>query len=146
MKNASGESVTVLEPAWRSFYVYYVAIFLCWFGPYLNPEFARSLWLSPTVGLVLGIILLAGVVYMKWGSEYRLSPSGVQKIRRYPPDREELAWDQVARLEIQRGLTHTLLDIGNIVIKPREGLGAEIVLTGLSHPKQVQDLMENLRR
>lgn len=146
MENMSGKSVTVLEPAWRSFFVYYVAIFLCWFGPHLNPEFAARLWLSPNVGLVLGIILLAGVVYMKWGSEYRFSATGVQKVRRYPPGQEELTWDQVGRLEIQRGLTHTLLDIGNIAIKPREGMGSEIVLTGVSHPKLVQELMENLRR
>ena len=146
MEKAPEASVTVLEPAWRSFFVYYVAIFICWFGPHLNPEFAARLWLSPNLGLALGIILLAGVVYMKWGSEYRLTATGVQKVRRSPPAREELAWDQIARLEVQRGLTHTLLDIGNIAIKPRQGLGSEIVLTGVSHPKLVKELMENLRR
>ncbi len=146
MKQANDSAQTVVTPSWRAFHVYYVAIFLCWFGPHLNPEFARQLWLSPRIGLVLGIILAAGVVYMKWSQEYRITLEGVERIRRYPPEKEKLRWEEVARLEVQRGLTHTLLDVGNIVVMPRDGARQAIVLSGVRAPKHIRDFMEHLRQ
>ena len=37
----------VFTSSWAAFYLYYVAIAICWFGPQLNPAFAAKIFLTP---------------------------------------------------------------------------------------------------
>jgi hypothetical protein len=133
------------SPSWRSFFTYYVMIFLCWFGPQLNPEFSGQLNLSPELGLVLGIILLLAVCYQKWGQTYGISPEGVKKIRRFPAGEEELSWDEVDKIEVQRGLTQNMLSIGNIVFTRRDAARKEMVFYGVVNPNEIRKLIERER-
>lgn len=133
------------SPSWRSFFTYYVMIFLCWFGPQLNPEFSRQLSLTPELGLVLGIVLLLAVCYQKWGQNYYISPEGVKKIRRFPAVEEELSWDEVDKIEMHRGLTQSLLGIGNIVFKRGDAARKEMVFYGVFNPNDIMSLIERER-
>ena len=49
----------VFKPCARAFFVYYVAMALVFFGPRINPEVGLPVWL----GTVLGVIVLAAVIY-----------------------------------------------------------------------------------
>src|SRR5208337_861383 len=66
----------IVVPCSRAFFVYYVAIVIFLLGPRLNPD----VWIfgvfhfSMAVGTLLGLALVALVVYLKLGREYRLSP------------------------------------------------------------------------
>lgn len=132
----------IISPSWRAFLVYYVAIGLCVLGPYLNPEFSRQLGLTPNRGLIMGIILLLGVVYLKWSQEYQISPQGVEKIRRFPAQQQKLGWDEIDQIEMRRGLTQTLLQVGNIIVKPRLADKQPIMFYGIDQPKAVKELMD----
>ena len=78
----------VFTTSWAAFYLYYVAIAICWIGPQLNPAFAAKIFLTPGIGFVLGLLLLGGVLYLKYGQHYEMDTEGVKTIWRYPPRQE----------------------------------------------------------
>ena len=55
----------IFTSSWSAFYLYYVAIVICWFGPHLNPTFAAKIFLTPVVGFILGLLLAGAVIYLK---------------------------------------------------------------------------------
>ncbi len=134
-------SEMVYKPCGRAFFVYYVAMALCFLGPRLNPEVGFPVWL----GTVLGLIVVAAVVYMKWGQEYRLTPLGVEKAIRWPsPQRQVISWANLGEVKVARGLTQTLLQVGNLILKDKSG-GPEMFWFGLANPKEVKEEMERRR-
>jgi hypothetical protein len=128
-------------PCGRAFLVYYVAIALCFLGPSINPEVGVPVWL----GVVLGCIVAAVVVYMKLGQEYRLTPQGPAKLVRWPaPQRQEIAWANLGEIRVVRGLTQSLLRVGNLILKDNSG-GPEMFWFGLANPQEVKEEMERRR-
>src|SRR4030066_424817 len=75
---ASGD--LVFKPSARAFFVHYVAMFLVFVGPRINPEVGLPVWL----GTLLGLIVLAAVIYQKYGQEYQVTSRGVAKVTRWP--------------------------------------------------------------
>ena len=132
----------VFTTSWAAFYLYYVAMAICWVGPQLNPAFAERIFLSPQVGFLLGVLLLAGVIYLKYGQHYEMDAEGVKKTYRYPPRQELIRWQEIQTIIVRAGLTQTLLGIGNVAIQPRQGAGHEMVWYGLESPKLVKSLLE----
>ncbi|OGR06807.1 MAG: hypothetical protein A3K23_02075 [Desulfobacca sp. RBG_16_58_9] len=131
----------VYTPSGRAFFVYYVAMALCFLGPRINPDVGLPVWL----GTVLGLILVAAVVYLKWGQEYRITSQGVVKISRWPsPRRQEISWTGLGEVLVRRGLTQTLLQVGNLLIKDASG-GPEMFWFGLANPKEVKEEIERRR-
>lgn len=145
MENSVEKTEKILEPCWRSFIVYYLAIGLCILGPHLNPQFSHQLGLTPNRGLIIGLILLLGVGYLKWNQEYRISSQGVKKLGRIPAREEEMTWAEVDQVEVRRGLTQTLLNVGNIIIKPVSPVGKQMVFYGIDNPKQIKNLIDRWR-
>src|SRR4030065_749525 len=87
----------VLKPCGRAFFVYYVALPLVVLAPRLSPEVGLPVWL----GTVLGVIVLAAMIYQKYGTEYRVTSRGVVRVWRWPSPREqEIAWENLG--EVQR--------------------------------------------
>jgi hypothetical protein len=130
----------VWRPCGRAFFVYYVAMAIAFFGPMINPAVGVPVWL----GIVFGLLVAAGVAYNKVGQEYSLTPQGVVKIWRWPVHQQLIAWENVGSIEVRRGLTQTLLQVGNVVIQDRTG-GEEMFWYGLLHPKEVKAALEKLR-
>jgi hypothetical protein len=137
----------IFAPCGRAFLVYYVAMALCFLGPWINPDvwFFGLFHFSVAVGTVLGLILVAAVVYMKWGQEYRITPQGVVKIIRWPsPQRQKISWASLGEVLVRRGLTQTLLQVGNLFIKDTSG-GPVMFWVGLANPKEVKEEIERRR-
>lgn len=130
----------VYTSSWAAFYLYYVAMAICIFGPHLNPDFAARIFLTPGVGFFLGLLLLGGVLYLKYGQSYERGPEGVKIVWRYPPKEYLIRWMEIESISVRAGLTQTLLGIGNVVIQPRRG--EEMVWYGLESPKQVKIFLE----
>ena len=130
----------IFTSTWSAFYLYYLAIVICWFGPQLNPAFAAKLYLTPPVGFILGLLLLGGVLYLKFGQQYEVNAAGVKTSWRYSPREQLIRWQEIEQITVRAGLTQTLLGIGNIAIKPRQG--EEMVWYGLKSPKVVKTFLE----
>ena len=136
---ASGD--LVFRPSGRAFFVHYVAMFLVFVGPRLNPEVGLPVWL----GTILGVIVLAAVIYMKYGQEYRVTSLGVVRAWRWPsPRQQEIPWENLEEVIVLRGLTQTILQVGNLAFRDKSG-GPEMFWYGLLNPKDVKDLIEGKR-
>jgi hypothetical protein len=139
----TGGSEQVFRPCGRAFFVYYVAMAICFLGPYINPEIK---WLPPWLGLILGLFVLAAVLYMSWGQEYHLTPRGVAKVWLWPsPRRQEITWENLGEVLVRRGLTQTLMCVGNLLIRDKAG-SEGMFWFGLANPKEIKALMDERRR
>jgi hypothetical protein len=137
--STSGE--LVFKPCGRAFFVYFVAMALVILGPRLNPAVGLPIWL----GTLLGLIVLAAVLYQKYGTEYRVTSRGVVRVWRWPSPREqEIAWENLGEVLVLRGLTQTVLQVGNLAFRDKAG-GPEMFWYGLLNPKDVKDLIDGKR-
>lgn len=143
--NATQGAGQTFSSSWRAFYLYYVAIAICWFGPRLNPQFSSQIGLSPTLGLWLGLILLACVLYLKHGIAYEIGALGVKKIWYWPAKQELIRWEEVKQVRVLAGLTQTLLRIGNVVVESQSQAGQKITFYGVAQPKEVKAAIERAR-
>jgi len=131
----------VFKPCARAFFVYFVALALVVLGPRLNPEVGLPVWL----GTLLGVIVLAAVIYQKYGQEYRVTSRGVAKVTRWlSPRQQEIAWKNLEEILVLRGLTQTMLQVGNLAFRDKAG-GPEMFWYGLLNPKDVKDLIDGKR-
>ena len=136
---ASGD--LVFKPSARAFFVHYVAMALLFFGPRLNPAVGLPVWL----GTLLGLIVLGAVIYQKYGQEYRVTSRGVVRVWGWPsPREEEIAWENLGEILVLRGLTQTILQVGNLAFRDKAG-SSEMFWYGLLNPKDVKDLIEGKR-
>jgi hypothetical protein len=136
---ASGD--LVFKPSARAFFVHYVAMFLVFVGPRLNPEVGLPVWL----GTLLGLIVLAAVIYQKYGHEYQVTSRGVAKVIRWPSSRrQEIAWENLEEILVLRGLTQTILQVGNLAFRDKAG-ERQMFWYGLLNPKDVKDLIDRKR-
>lgn len=137
-ETAAPGAIEVLRPVGRAFFVYYVAMAICLVGPHINPDLGLPVWL----GTILGLMVLAAVVYIKWGQEYRIAPRGVVKVIRWPsPRTQEITWGSLGEVEVRRGLTQTLLRVGNLFFNDLSG-GPPMFWFGLADPKVVKEKIE----
>ena len=131
----------VIKPCGRAFFVYYVAMALVVLGPRLNPAVGLPVWL----GTVLGVIVLAAMIYQKYGTEYRVTSRGVVRVRRWPSPREqEIAWENLGEILVLRGLTQTVLQVGNLAFRDK-AKDSDMFWYGLLNPKDVKELIEAKR-
>jgi hypothetical protein len=136
---ASGD--LVFRPSARAFFVHYVAMFLVFVGPWLNPAVGLPVWL----GTILGFVVLAAVIYQKYGQEYRVTSRGVAKVIRWPsPRQQEIPWENLEEILVLRGLTQTILQVGNLAFRNKAG-GPEMFWYGLLNPKDVKDMIDGQR-
>ena len=137
--SASGD--LVFKPCGRAFFVYYVAMALVVLGPRLNPAVGLPVWL----GTLLGLIVLAALLYQRYGTEFRVTSRGVVRVRRWPSPREqEIAWENLGEILVLRGLTQTVLQVGNLAFRD-EAKNSDMFWYGLPNPKDVKDLIEAKR-
>jgi hypothetical protein len=139
--NISASGDLVFKPCARAFFVYYVAMALVFLGPRINPEAGLPVWL----GTVLGFIVLAAVIYMKYGQEYHVTFQGVARVTRWPsPRRQEIAWENLEEVLVLRGMTQSMLQVGNLAFRDKAG-GPQMFWYGLLNPKDVKTLIDGKR-
>jgi hypothetical protein len=110
-------------------------------GPRLNPAVGLPVWL----GTVLGLVVLAAVIYQKYGQEYRVTSRGVVRVWRWPSPREqEIAWENLEEILVLRGLTQAMLQVGNLAFRDKAG-ERQMFWYGLLNPKDVKDLIDRKR-
>ncbi len=137
--SASEPETLIFRPSARAFYLYYVAMFICFVGPLINPAMGLPVWL----GWLLGGVLVVAVLY-QMNQEYQVTRTGVRKVLRWPASYQEIPWDNLGEIKVMRGLTQTLLRVGNLSFQDKRG-GPPIFWYGLSDPKAVLSAIEARR-
>lgn len=139
LSGGNPEEPRIWRPCSRAFFVHYVAMALFFVGPHINP----SVGLSPRLGFVLGLMVLVAVAY-QWSQEYHMTAAGLSKIWRWPARSHHIPWENVGEIKVSRGLTQSLLRVGNLSIADKTG-GAGMFWYGLSHPREIQEVIERSR-
>lgn len=135
----TSQETRIWRPCARAFFVYYVAMAIFFFGPHLNPKVGLSPWL----GFVLGSVVAAAVAY-QWSQEYQMTAAGLTKVWRWPARRHHIPWENMGEILVRRGFTQSLLRVGNLSIMDKTG-GPEMFWFGLSHPKEIKEIIERTR-
>jgi hypothetical protein len=130
----------VWRPSFRAFLVYYVFIGVAVFGPLINP----AMGVPPWMGFILGLVVLAALALRKFGQEYRATPWGLKRVGFWPAVEEEIPWPAVGEIKVERGLTQTLLNAGNVVIQDKNGV-PRLGWERLADPKGVKAALEARR-
>ncbi len=131
----------VWRPSSRAFFVYFVAIAVAVFGPLINP----AVGVPPWVGLLIGLAVLAALALRRFGQEYRADSRGLKRISFWPAVTEELPWPEVGEIKVQRGLTQTFLNTGDLLIHDKKGV-QRLCWERLADPKGVKATLETGRR
>lgn len=137
--SAAEPQTRVFRPSARAFYLYYVAMFICFVGPLINPDVGLPVWL----GWLMGGVLVLAVVY-QMNQEYQITRTGVRKVLRWPAGYQEITWDNLGEIKVMRGLTQTILKVGNLSFEDKSG-GPPVFWYGLSDPKEVLSAIEARR-
>jgi hypothetical protein len=130
----------IWRPSYRAFFVYYVAIIVAVFGPLINPQVG----LYPYVGFVIGLLVFAVFILGKFGQEYRATARGLKRVGFWPAKETEITWPEVGEIFIQRGLTQTLLNTGNVVVRDKQG-APRLCWERLADPQGVKAALEARR-
>jgi hypothetical protein len=69
----------------------------------------------------------------------------VVRVLRWPsPRTEEIAWENLGEILVLRGLTQTILQVGNLAFRDKAG-ERKLFWYGLLNPKEVNNLIERKR-
>jgi hypothetical protein len=139
-ENAGNAKELVWRPTSRAFFVYYVAIAVAVLGPRINPEVGVPPWAGVLAGLALAVAVILG----RFGQEYRATPTGLERVGRWPSKEEAISWPEVGEMVVQRGLTQTLLNVGSVVIHDKQG-AARLTWERLADPQGVRAALEARR-
>lgn len=125
-----------LQPAWRSFIVYYTAILIFGIGPSINPEVGINKFL----GWVISIFLISLVVFRRRTTFYRLTEDEIQRETAFAGQvfKKSLPLEGIAGLEVRRGIIHRLLGIGQLHFRSKTSNQPDLWWFGIADPFTVQ--------
>lgn len=133
------KDLLTLQPSWRSYFVFYTAIFIFGFGPAINPEVG----LDQATGLALSVLLLLFVVFRQKTTFYRITPEAALRETRFAGQvfNKSLPLSEIVGVAVRRGAVHRLLGIGHIQILSRTGR-SDLWWYGLADPFTLKKKLE----
>ncbi len=145
-KETAPPAELVIKPCWRAFFVFYVYIATFLIGPWINPNIIifGYIHFSVALGTVLGLILIALVVYLKLHWEYRVTAQGIMTIWRWPSKQRVITWENLGNIEVHQGLMQMLLQVGYLLLQDKSG-GPTMGWNALSYPKEAKRVIEGRR-
>jgi len=136
-----GEEILVRSrPAWRSFWVFFLGLVICVFGPLVreNPP------LSLQTGLLFGAVF-ALIILRRWSDVYTLTNRRIMvRGGLFARDTTEIRLADVAGIEYHQGINLRLVNAGHIYI--RSGLPDQenIMMYGQRDPQGFKERLDRL--
>jgi membrane protein YdbS with pleckstrin-like domain len=131
-----------LQPAWRSYFIFYTAIFIFGLGPLVNPQAG----LNPVLGMVLALFLAIFVWHRRTTTYYRLTSKEVIRETKGwgQPQRQILPLAEIAAVEARRGIVQRFITVGHLRFKPRSTAYPEIWWFGVADSLQIKKEIERI--
>jgi hypothetical protein len=135
------EKILTLQPAWRSYFVFYAAILIFGVGPSINPEAG----ISKSFGLVISIFLILFVIFRRKTTFYHITNDEALRETGLPGQviKKSLSLDGISDLEVRRGIIHRLLGIGHLQFRSNNPAQPDLWWFGIEDPFTVK---KNIRR
>jgi hypothetical protein len=125
-----------LQPAWKSYFVFYAAIVIFGLGPQLNPE----AFLGREAGLLIAALLMAFVYLKRQRTFYRFSAEGVSKELRWgsqgPSHTIPLA--DLSSVTVRRGIVHRLIGVGHLQFRVQNEGAPDLWWYGVDQPFEIK--------
>jgi hypothetical protein len=138
------EKVLTLQPAWRSYFVFYAAILIFGLGPSINPEAG----MSKSFGLVISILLMLFVVFRRKTTFYHITRDEILRESGFfgQVTKKSLPLDGITGLEVRRGVIHRLLGIGHLQFRSKHSAQPDLWWFGVQDPFSIQRDIQRLLR
>jgi hypothetical protein len=129
-----------VQPAWKSYFVFYAAMIIFGLGPQLNPE----AFLGREAGLLIAVILIVFVYLKRKHTFYRFSAAGVSKELRWggPGPTHTIPLADLASVTVRRGIVHRLIGVGHLQFRSKNEGAADIWWYGVDRPFDVKRKIE----
>jgi hypothetical protein len=136
------KALLTLQPAWRSYFVFYTAMVIFGLGPAVNPEAG----MDQTFGLVVALLSGLFVLFRRNTTFYRVTAQEILRETRFAGRvfRKSLPLEKAADVTVRRGAVHRLLGIGHIQIQSKPQAGSDLWWYGLSDPFAVKKKLDQL--
>ncbi|MGC1404396.1 MAG: hypothetical protein WA974_15870 [Thermodesulfobacteriota bacterium] len=138
------ELFLTLQPAWRSYIVFYVAILIFGIGPTINPEVG----INKLLGWVVSLFLIFLVIYRQKSTFYRITQEEAQRETSFASQvfKKSLPLREIAGLEVRRGIIHRLLGIGHLQFRSKTPGQPDLWWFGIKDPFMVKKRIEQVLR
>jgi hypothetical protein len=133
-----------LKPSWKSYFVFYVAIFIFGVGPFLNPQAP----LSREAGFLIATVLAAFIILIRKYSGYHYG-AGIfsrQFGRGNLVQMKKMPLEDIASVTVRRGVVHRLVGIGHLHFQPKSSEAPDLWWFGLDQPFTVKKRVEDILR
>ncbi|MEW6266777.1 MAG: PH domain-containing protein [Thermodesulfobacteriota bacterium] len=134
------EVLVRFRPAWRSFWVFFLGLILCWVGPWMreNPP------LSPQTGLLFGAIF-ALLILRRWSESYTLTNRRLL-VRGGLFGRETAAINlaDIADVEAYQGISLRLVKAGHVLIRSSRRHEGAVMIYGQPDPYGLKKTLEKM--
>jgi hypothetical protein len=133
-----------LKPSWKSYFVFYVAIFIFGAGPFINPEAP----LSREAGFLIAAVLAAFILLIRKYSGYHFGDGmfsrqfgggNLVQVKKMP-------LEEIASVTVRRGVVHRLVGIGHLHFEPKSSGSPDLWWFGLDRPFEVKKRVEEILR
>lgn len=141
-KGSKQDSLLTLQPSWRSYFVFYVAIFIFGIGPSLNPETA----VNRPFGWVLSLLILIFIIFRRKTTFYRITKTEALRETGFlgRTNKKSLPIEGIAGLEVRRGIVHRLLGIGHLQFQSRLSGRPDLWWFGIQEPFKIKKQIEQI--
>jgi len=131
-----------LQPAWRSYFIFYTAIVIFGLGPLINPQAG----LNPILGMVLAFFLAIFIWYRRTTTYYRLTSKEVMRETKGwgQLQRQVLPFAEIAAVEARRGIVHRFIAVGHLRFKSRSAAYPEIWWFGVADSLQIKKEIDRI--
>lgn len=138
------ENSLTLQPAWRSYFVFYTAILIFGIGPSINPEVG----ISKAFGLVVSIFLILFVILRRKTTFYRISKEEALRETGFAGQvmKKSLPLEGITGIEVRRGVVHRLLGIGHLQFRSQDPGRPDLWWFGIADPFTVKKKIEQVFR
>jgi hypothetical protein len=135
------ETNLTLQPAWRSYFVFYAAILIFGLGPSINPEAG----ISKSFGLVISIFLILFIIFRRKTTFYRITKEEVLRETGFSCQviKKSSSLDGISDLEVRRGIIHRLLGLGHLQFHSNNPSQPDLWWFGINDPFTVK---KNIQR
>ncbi|MBI5586093.1 MAG: hypothetical protein HY892_19960 [Deltaproteobacteria bacterium] len=129
-------SPITLQPAWKSYFVFYVASIIFGLGPVFNPE----AFLGRATGLLIAALLIAFVLVKRKNTFYRFSAAGVSKELRWggQGQAKTIPWEDLASVTVRRGIVHRLIGVGQLQFQSKKTGAPDLWWYGVDRPFEIK--------
>lgn len=129
-------SAFTLQPAWKSYFVFYAAIVIFGLGPQLNPE----AFLGREAGLLIAALLFAFVYLKRRRTFYRFSAEGVSKELRWGSQGQSstILLANLSSVTVRRGIVHRLIGVGHLQFRAKNEGDPDLWWFGVDHPFEIK--------